>query len=79
MTIGGFKFPFLHVLLIFVPICIVLEVTHAPPAWIFGIACLAIIPLAGWMGKATEQLAGHFGPGIGGLLNASFGNAAELI
>ena len=40
---------------------------------------LAIIPLAGLMGQATEQLAHRLGPGIGGLLNATFGNAAELI
>ena len=40
---------------------------------------LAIIPLAGWMGKATEHLAERTGEGIGGLLNATFGNAAEMI
>lgn len=79
MTIGGLKFSYLDLMLIFVPIGVVLELAHAPAAWIFGIACLAIIPLAGWMGKATEHLAGHYGPGIGGLMNASFGNAAELI
>ena len=42
-------------------------------------SCLAILPLAGLMGEATEHLTHHTGPGIGGLLNASFGNAAELI
>ena len=42
-------------------------------------ACLAILPLAGLMGEATEHLTHHTGPGVGGLLNASFGNAAELI
>jgi Ca2+:H+ antiporter len=46
---------------------------------IFVFAGLAIIPLASWMGKATEHLAAHLGQGIGGLLNATFGNAAELI
>jgi Ca2+:H+ antiporter len=40
---------------------------------------LAIVPLAGYIGHATEELSGHLGPGIGGLLNATFGNAAELI
>ena len=40
---------------------------------------LAIIPLAGLIGEATEALADKLGPGIGGLLNATFGNAAELI
>jgi Ca2+:H+ antiporter len=70
----------LNVLLIFVPIAIVLEyVVHARPEWIFVSSCLAIIPLAGLMGKATEHLAEHVGEGIGGLLNATFGNAAELI
>jgi Ca2+:H+ antiporter len=54
------------------------------PAWrndtaLFIISAIAIVPLAGWMGRATEQLADHAGPGIGGLLNATFGNAAELI
>ena len=64
----------------FVPIAIVLEyVVHARAEWIFITACLAIIPLAGLMGKATEHLAERVGEGIGGLLNATFGNAAELI
>ena len=54
------------------------------PAWqnetlLFFVAGLAVIPLAGWMGRATEHLAARSGPGIGGLLNATFGNAAELI
>ena len=40
---------------------------------------VAVIPLAGWMGRATEHLSARSGPGIGGLLNATFGNAAELI
>ena len=67
-------------LLIFLPIAIVLE--HVAPEralWIFAASALAIMPLAGWMGKATEQLAERTGEGIGGLLNATFGNAAELI
>ena len=54
------------------------------PAWknetlLFIITGLAIIPLAGWMGQATEHLSARAGHGIGGLLNATFGNAAELI
>jgi Ca2+:H+ antiporter len=67
-------------LLLFIPIAILLE--HLAPRyalWIFLAAALAIMPLAGWMGKATEQLAERTGEGIGGLLNATFGNAAELI
>ena len=46
---------------------------------VFGSAALAIIPLAGWMGRATEALAVRAGEGVGGLLNATFGNAAELV
>ena len=54
------------------------------PGWkneavLFVVAGLGIIPLAGWMGRATEQLAQRAGAGVGGLLNATFGNAAELI
>ena len=54
------------------------------PAWknetlLFIITGIAIIPLAGWMGRATEHLGARAGHGIGGLLNATFGNAAELI
>jgi len=67
-------------LLIFLPITAGLEFL-APDRHllIFASSSLAILPLAGWMGKATEQLAEHTGEGIGGLLNATFGNAAELI
>lgn len=52
---------------------------HAPPLLTFTLACLAVLPLAGWMGEATEHLAAHTGPATGGFLNATFGNAAELI
>ena len=67
-------------LLIAVPISVMLEwVFHAPALAVFAIACLAVLPLAGYMGEATEHLAHRTGPTIGGLLNATFGNAAELI
>ena len=69
----------LNLLLVFVPAVLVLEFTHASPVMIFVASCIAIIPLAGLMGKATEHLAETMGQGIGGLLNATFGNAAELI
>ncbi|MGE0882799.1 MAG: calcium/proton exchanger [Blastocatellales bacterium] len=69
----------LNLLLIFVPIALLLEILHASPIAIFAASSLAIIPLAGWMGRATENLAEKLGEGIGGLLNATFGNAAELI
>lgn len=73
--------PSLDWLLIFVPIAIALRFIPGLnyPTALFIVACLAIIPLAGWMGKATEHLAEHLGQGIGSLLNATFGNAAELI
>jgi len=66
-------------MLVFVPISTALSLAHVNPAWVFVTSCLAIIPLAGYMGQATEELAKHFGSAIGGLLNATFGNAAELI
>jgi Ca2+:H+ antiporter len=67
-------------LLVFVPVAIGLELL-APGRHrlIFLVSALAIVPLAGWMGRATEQLASRLGEGVGGLLNATFGNAAELI
>lgn len=73
--------PSLDWLLVFVPIAIALRFIPGleNPTALFIVSCLAIIPLAGWMGKATEHLAEHLGQGIGGLLNATFGNAAELI
>jgi Ca2+:H+ antiporter len=70
----------LNWLLIFVPVAIGLEFTMpGSHSLIFIAACLAIVPLAGWLGRATEQLTHHTGEGVGGLLNATFGNAAELI
>lgn len=66
-------------LMLAVPLAVVLEVMHADPVWIFVVSCVAVIPLAGLMGRATENLAETLGAGIGGLLNATFGNAAELI
>ena len=69
----------LNWLLIFVPVAAGLEWTHGSPTLIFATSALAIVPLAGLMGKATEHLAERLGEGIGGLLNATFGNAAELI
>jgi Ca2+:H+ antiporter len=66
-------------LLLTIPIAIALSLLKAKPVFQFLAAGLAIIPLAGLMGKATEQLAHRLGPGVGGLLNATFGNAAELI
>ena len=68
------------VLLLALPASILLQhVFHAPALAVFVTACLGVLPLAGYMGEATEHLAHRTGPTIGGLLNATFGNAAELI
>jgi Ca2+:H+ antiporter len=67
-------------LLVFIPIAIALEwLAPERHLLVFFASALAILPLAGWMGRATEQLAMRLGEGVGGLLNATFGNAAELI
>jgi Ca2+:H+ antiporter len=68
-----------HYLGIFIPVAIALELAHAGPVVIFGAAALAVIPCAAVMGEATEAIAARTGPGIGGLLNVTFGNAPELI
>jgi Ca2+:H+ antiporter len=73
------KVPPLYWLLVAVPVAAVLHFLHASEVAVFAVSCLAIIPLAGLMGRATENLAESLGPGLGGLLNATFGNAAELI
>lgn len=62
-----------------VPISIALSAAGASAPWVFATAALAIIPPAWVMGVATEELARRMGPTLGGLLNATFGNAAELI
>ncbi|HSB43960.1 MAG TPA: calcium/proton exchanger [Nitrospira sp.] len=69
----------LDVLMIFVPITIALEIAKADDLAIFLSAATAIVPLAGLLGRATEHLTAHVGAGVGSLLNASLGNAAELI
>lgn len=69
----------IHGLALLVPVAGWLDWIGAGPVPVFIVSCLAILPLAGLMGEATEQLAERSGPGLGGLLNATFGNAAELI
>ena len=66
-------------LLVFVPLAAVAEASHWGALLVFAFACLAILPLAGLLGEATERLAARLGAGVGALLNATFGNAAELI
>ena len=68
------------VLGVFIPVAIALELLHVDnPVLVFGAAALAVIPCAAVMGEATEAIAAKTGPGIGGLLNVTFGNAPELI
>ncbi|HEX5385350.1 MAG TPA: calcium/proton exchanger [Gemmatimonadales bacterium] len=68
-----------RLLLVALPASLVFGWLHFPPSVVFIVACLGVLPLAGYMGEATEHLAHRTGPTIGGLLNATFGNAAELI
>src|SRR5918992_846152 len=68
-----------HYLGVFIPAAIALELAHADPVLVFGAAALAVIPCAAVMGEATEAIAARTGPGIGGLMNVTFGNAPELI
>ena len=75
---GAAREPF-NWLVLAMPVAVGLELFHAGPLWKFLVSGLAVIPLAGLMGRATENLAETLGAGIGGLLNATFGNAAELI
>src|SRR5690349_8648190 len=69
----------LALLYIFIPIALLVKALSLGGLWLFITAALAIIPLAKLLGTATEELAVRTGPGIGGLLNATFGNATELI
>src|ERR1700687_3214457 len=70
----------LWALLALAPVTILVNyVTHADKVLLFLLSCAALIPLAWLIGEATEHAAEHTGPGIGGFLNASFGNAPELI
>ena len=69
----------LYLLLLTVPVAVLAEALHAPPLASFVLASLGLVPLAGLIGLSTEALAERFGHRIGGLLNATFGNAAEII
>ncbi len=70
---------YMNLLLIFVPAAILAELTHSSPVLVFGLSALGVIPLASLIGEATEELAAYTGPRVGGLLNATLGNAAEVI
>ena len=71
--------PGIYWLFIFIPVTIVLDYSHASAPLIFFSAALSIIPIARLIGSSTEQLATYTGDAVGGLLNATFGNAPELI
>lgn len=66
-------------LLLLVPLSLAMAYFGAPPLWVFVAALVAIVPLAEWIRRATEQVSEHAGSVIGGLLNVTFGNSAELI
>ena len=66
-------------LILGLPIAIVCRILDAPAWTIFLASALALLPLAGWIGLGTEHVATRLGSSLGGLLNATFGNAAELI
>jgi Ca2+:H+ antiporter len=68
-----------YVLTPLIPLAIVLELAHASDVAVFVASALGVIPPAALMGRATEELAARSGPGIGGLLNVTFGNFPELI
>src|SRR3954451_20952462 len=75
--LSGSGWPYL--LVPFIPVAVVLELAHASASIIFITSALGVIPTAALMGRATEELAARAGPGIGGFLNVTFGNAPELI
>src|SRR5688572_30773710 len=75
--LSGQGWPYL--LVPFIAVAIVLEFSHADPVLIFVAAALGVIPTAALMGRSTEELAARTGPGIGGLLNVTFGNFPELV
>src|SRR5215203_1946639 len=75
--LSGDGWPYL--LVPFIPLPIILEVVHAGATASFFAAALGVIPTAALMGRSTEELAARSGPGIGGFLNVTFGNAPEII
>jgi len=75
--LSGQGWPYL--LVPFIAFAVVLDLAHADPIIVFFSSALGVVPTAALMGRATEELAHRAGPGIGGLLNVTFGNAPELI
>lgn len=74
-----FKSAPLNFLLLALPLAILAKVLEWGELWVFILSAVAVIPMAGFIGEATESLASYTGPRLGGLLNATLGNAAELI
>src|ERR1700720_1601299 len=68
-----------HGLGVFIPIALVLDLTGASASLVFAASAVGMVPAAALMSEATEQLAARAGPGVGGLVNVTFGNAPELI
>jgi Ca2+:H+ antiporter len=75
--LSGSGWPYL--LVPFIPVAVALELAHASASIVFAASALGVIPTAALMGRATEELAARSGPGIGGFLNVTFGNAPEMI
>lgn len=67
------------VLILAIPLAMMAEYGHWGAVWVFGLSALGVIPMAHYIGESTEALAAYTGPRLGGLLNATLGNAAELI
>jgi Ca2+:H+ antiporter len=68
-----------YLLALFIPAAVALDLANASDTLVFFSAALALVPAAALMGRATEEAAGRAGPGVGGLLNVTFGNAPEII
>jgi Ca2+:H+ antiporter len=79
ISLPKIRIRFLDALLLAAPLAVAAWALQASPVFVFLLACVGLIPLAGQMGTATEVLAARAGPRVGGLLNATLGNAAELI
>ncbi|HEY6221385.1 MAG TPA: cation transporter, partial [Candidatus Eisenbacteria bacterium] len=70
---------FVPILIAGLPVAVAIRMLGGSEALMFAAAALSLVPLAGWIGEGTEHLAARLGAGLGGLLNATFGNAAEII
>lgn len=73
------QYRWLNILLAAIPAALIVHLLHLNPVTVFIVAGIAIVPLAGVLGEATEDLAERIGPTLGGILNATMGNATELI